>query len=220
MGTLPSAPPAQPLTAMPLAPVSQTDQDDADWSVWQLNEAGELAGPGAAGASAEQPEHSEQPEQAELSELLGDESDEPMPRNDLLPHLPENQPPSLLESRPAAASEEHSLGSLHFSNGQIIPLDRPVIVGRAPSVDPVQRPDLPRTVKIDNVDQDISRNHLEVSFNGRHVLAVDLDSANGTLVTVPGQIPQRLVPLEPFLLVGGTVVTLSNEVSFRFDAPL
>jgi pSer/pThr/pTyr-binding forkhead associated (FHA) protein len=133
--------------------------------------------------------------------------------------LPEDQPPSLLESRPAPdlASDRPIIGSLHFSTGQIVPLDRPVIVGRAPSVDPVIRADQPRVVQIDNLDQDISRNHVEVWFDGRDVLVVDLNSANGTIVAIPGQMPQLLIPQEPFALVGGSVVTLSEEAFFSYE---
>jgi hypothetical protein len=210
-------PPADQLPVVPAAPAS--DSDDSDWSVWQLNEAGELAGSGRGGDQ-------ESPEPVER--LAPDSVDPALPWSDLPPPLPEDQPPSLLESRPdladtslaeaSPAGSGLSVGSLHFSTGQIVPLDRAVIVGRAPSVDPVQRPDLPRTIKIDNLDQDISRNHVEVCLDGRLVFAVDLNSANGTLVTVPGQMPQRLIPLEPFMLVGGSIVTLSNQISFTYEA--
>jgi hypothetical protein len=115
------------------------------------------------------------------------------------------------EDRPAAAIP----GFLRFSTGQVVPLDRSVIVGRAPAVN--QNPDGPRSVKIDNEDQDISRNHLEVRLEGGQVTAVDLNSANGTIVTIPGRMPQQLAPHQPFPLVFGAVVELSEEVSFRYE---
>ncbi|HST83537.1 MAG TPA: FHA domain-containing protein [Kineosporiaceae bacterium] len=193
----------------PLPPVA--DPDDSDWAVWELNEAGEL---GSSRSAAE-------PEQPELGEAEYGSDDPRQPWSDSPPLLPEDQPPSLLESRPAAAPDlapdRVIIGSLHFSTGQIVPLDRPVIVGRAPFVDPVIRADLPRIVQIDNLDQDISRNHVEVWFDGRDVFAVDLNSANGTIVAIPGQIPQRLAPQEPFALVGGSIVTLSEEIFFSFE---
>ncbi len=106
------------------------------------------------------------------------------------------------------------LGALHFSTGLVVPVDRPVIIGRAPSVNRVQWEDIPRPVRLD--DPDVSRNHLEVRLEGWHVLAVDLKSANGTIVTIPGRAPRRLVPGEPFLLAAGTEISLSDEMSFRY----
>ena len=106
------------------------------------------------------------------------------------------------------------LGALHFSTGLVVPVDRPVIIGRAPSVNRVQWEDIPRPVRLD--DPDVSPNHLEVRLEGWHVLAVDLKSANGTIVTIPGRAPRRLVPGEPFLLAAGTEISLSDEMSFRY----
>lgn len=191
-----------------VAPV--TDSDDSEWSVWQLNEAGELAGSGRGGESREQSELD-----AHLGQELGAHLGEaPVETGyDRPPLLPEDQPPSLLESRPPHPIE----GYLHFSTGQIVPLDRAVIVGRAPSVDYAQRPDLSRSVRIDNLDQDISRNHVEVRLEDGQALVVDLNSANGTMVTIPGQAPQRLTPEEPLRLAIGSIVALSEEISFSYQ---
>jgi hypothetical protein len=111
-----------------------------------------------------------------------------------------------------------TLGYLHFASGQVVALDRPVVLGRAPSAESLDRPGRPRRVQIDNVDPDISRNHVEVRFEGDYAFIVDLNSANGTIVTIPGQAPQHLEPEEPFPLVVGSVVTLSEEISFRYQA--
>jgi hypothetical protein len=142
----------------------------------------------------------------------------------LPPLLPEDRPESPFEP-PLEEHEEYlpddgdPVGYLYFSSGQVVPVDRPVIVGRAPSVDWAQRPDNPRLVKIDNVDQDISRNHVEIRVEGSHVVAVDLNSSNGTLVTSPGEAAQRLIAQQPFLMLPGSVVTLSDEINFSFEDP-
>ena len=130
---------------------------------------------------------------------------------------PETQYQSAVEGLPLEEASVDIVGHLHFSTGQVVPLDRPVIVGRAPSLDRAQRLDRPRLVKLDNLDQDISRNHVEIRVEGAHVVAVDLNSANGTLVTIPGQPAQRLVPQQPFLMLPGSVITLSDEINFSYQ---
>ena len=47
------------------------------------------------------------------------------------------------------------------------------------------------------------------------MLVTDLNSTNGTLVTLPGRDPQQLqpAPIQP-----GTVVTLADGIDFRYEA--
>jgi resuscitation-promoting factor RpfA len=110
------------------------------------------------------------------------------------------------------------LGTLQFSTGQVVPLEGTVIVGRAPSVDALQRADNPQTFRLDNVGQDISRNHVEVAVHDGQVLVTDLNSSNGTVVTLPGRPGQRLIPGEPFMLLPGSTVALSEEAYFSFES--
>jgi hypothetical protein len=111
-----------------------------------------------------------------------------------------------------------NLGSLRFSTGQVVPLDRPVVAGRSPSVERVSGADLPQLVQIDSPGNDLSRSHAEVRLEGWHVLVVDLGSVNGTVVTLPGRAPERLRPGQPCPVVPGSVVTLANEVTFTYEA--
>ena len=106
-----------------------------------------------------------------------------------------------------------SLGVLRISTGGSVPLDRGVLLGRAPRVNEElpanQRPHL---LRVGGADRDISRNHAEVVLEGWHVLVRDLGSTNGTTVTLPGQEPVRLRPTEDQGIEPGTVVTLADEV--------
>ncbi|MBR7742619.1 FHA domain-containing protein [Phycicoccus sp. BSK3Z-2] len=110
------------------------------------------------------------------------------------------------------------LGVLRISTGGVVPLDRGVLLGRAPRVNeelpPAQRPHL---VRVGGVDRDISRNHAEVVIEGWHVLVRDLGSTNGTTVALPGEDPVRLRPTEDHGIEPGTVVTLADEVSLTFE---
>jgi hypothetical protein len=112
-----------------------------------------------------------------------------------------------------------SMGMLQFSTGQLVELDRRVVVGRSPSAERVSGDDLPQLVQVESPEQDISRSHVEVRLDGWHVVLVDLDSVNGTVVTLPGRSPERLHPREPYPLVPGAVVDLAGEVTFRFEVP-
>ena len=111
-----------------------------------------------------------------------------------------------------------SLGVLRISTGGSVPLDRGVLLGRAPRVNeelpPSQRPHL---LRVGGADRDISRNHAEVVLEGWHVLVRDLGSTNGTTVTLPGQEPVRLRPTEDQGIEPGTVVTLADEVVLTYE---
>lgn len=109
------------------------------------------------------------------------------------------------------------LGTLRFSTGSTVLLDRPVLIGRAPEVARVTGPELPHLVSVPSPDHEISRNHVEVRLEGWHVLVADLNSTNGTTVTLPGAPPQRLHPGEATLIIPGTTVSLGDDVSFSLE---
>jgi hypothetical protein len=117
------------------------------------------------------------------------------------------------------------LGVLRLSFGDVITLDRGVVMGRNPRGD-FADPDgsggpgseeRPHVVKLPSADGDISRTHLRVTLDGWHVLVTDLNSTNGTLVTLPGRDPQQLRPGEPTPIQPGTVVTLAEAIDFRYE---
>jgi pSer/pThr/pTyr-binding forkhead associated (FHA) protein len=107
---------------------------------------------------------------------------------------------------------------LRLSTGDVITLDRSVVMGRSPrtNFDGEERPHI---VKLPGGDGEISRTHLQVSLDGWDVLIIDLKSTNGTLVTLPGRDPERLRPSEPFPIQPGTVVTLADDIYFRYEEP-
>ena len=109
------------------------------------------------------------------------------------------------------------LGSIRLSTGDIVTLDRGVVLGRAPEGQGGNDPDRPHVVKLASPEKDISRTHLEVRLDGWHVLVTDLDSVNGTVVTPPGQPPQRLRANDPLAIEPGTVVSLADEVTFVYE---
>ena len=113
------------------------------------------------------------------------------------------------------------LGVLRLSTGDVLTLDRDVVLGRNPPADltGVNGEDPPHVVRLPSVDGEISRAHLRVTLTGWHVLVTDLNSTNGTLITLPGRDPEPLPPGVPVPISPGTVIALAESVDFRFEAP-
>jgi len=110
-----------------------------------------------------------------------------------------------------------TLGVLRLSTGDVVPLDRMVIMGRNPKADESNEAERPHVVRLPSPGHDISRTHVEIRLDGWHVLLTDLNSVNGTVVTPPWQEPQRLRPNEAVPIEPGTVVSLADEVTFRYE---
>jgi hypothetical protein len=110
------------------------------------------------------------------------------------------------------------LGVLRIANGDQVPLDRLTIVGRLPKAHGMVGTELPRLVTVPAPNQDVSRSHLELRLDGWQVLAVDLDSLNGTVVTLPGRPPQRIRANLPLIVSPGTTLVLADEVTLTIEA--
>lgn len=110
-----------------------------------------------------------------------------------------------------------SLGSMRMSNGEVVDLDRSVIVGRQPSMSRVQGNVMPRMVQVRSDEGDISRSHVEVQLEGWHVMLRDLNSTNGTFLVREGQPPRRLAQGEHTMLLDGDIAKLGDDVWLRFE---
>lgn len=123
--------------------------------------------------------------------------------------LPSQQP----EQTPRPA-----LGLLRLSTGDVVTLDRGVLVGRAPRASTeASGARAPHLVRIASPDNEISRNHVEIVLDGWHVLVRDLGSTNGTTVALPGSSPVRVRPGDQQTIEPGTTVTLADQVSMVFE---
>jgi hypothetical protein len=126
---------------------------------------------------------------------------------------------SALASRPPQFVPGPILAVLRASDGSIAELDRPVLIGRAPSGD---RSDsrAPRLMTVPSPNHDISRTHLEVAAEDWQIVVTDLNSTNGTLLIRPGAVDrQQLTPGEPVTVQLGTVMELGDGVSVLIDFP-
>jgi hypothetical protein len=112
-----------------------------------------------------------------------------------------------------------ALGVLRLSTGDVVTLDRSVLLGRAPKLgEGLAAHDRPHVVKVPSPERDVSRNHVEVILEGWHVLVRDLGTTNGTTVTLPGETPVRLRANDQQVLEPGSLVSMADEVSFAFEA--
>ncbi|MCC2318258.1 FHA domain-containing protein [Cellulomonas chengniuliangii] len=110
-----------------------------------------------------------------------------------------------------------AVSRLVLSTGAVVPLDRSVLLGRAPQVLRVTNSEIPRLVSVPSPQQDISRTHAEVRAEGEDVLVTDLQSTNGVLVSRDGERARRLHPGEPTVVRPGELVDLGDGVTFTVE---
>jgi len=111
------------------------------------------------------------------------------------------------------------LAVLRASNGSSAEVDRPVLIGRAPSGDR-SRSRTPRLMTVPSPNHDISRTHLEVVPDDWQIVVTDLNSTNGTILVPPeGGDGQQLAAGEPVPVRVGTVMELGDGVSVLIDFP-
>ena len=111
------------------------------------------------------------------------------------------------------------LAVLRASDGSTAEVDRPVLIGRAPSGDRSSSRS-PRLMPVQSPNYDISRTHLEVAPEDWQIVVTDLNSTNGTVLVRPGGVDrQQLAPGEPVLVQLGSVMELGDGVSVLIDFP-
>ena len=111
------------------------------------------------------------------------------------------------------------LAVLRASDGSTADLDRPVLIGRAPSGDR-SGSRAPRLMTVPSPNYDISRTHLEVAPEDWQIVVTDLNSTNGTVLVRPGAVDrQQLAPGEPVHVQLGSVMELGDGVSVLIDFP-
>ena len=108
-------------------------------------------------------------------------------------------------------------GRVRVSTGQVVTLDRTVIIGRRPRSTRASGANLPHLIAVESPQQDISRSHLEIRPEGDTVVVIDLHTTNGSTLLRPGADPMRLHPGEQTLVLSGDVVDLGDGVTVAFE---
>ena len=108
------------------------------------------------------------------------------------------------------------LGALVLDDDSALELSADCVVGREPTLDPSVAAGEARPLSI--IDAAVSRVHARVHLDGWRVFLIDLGSANGTRIQLPGKRSDKaLEPNVPFQLQDGTEVFVGTQ-SFRYES--
>jgi len=109
-----------------------------------------------------------------------------------------------------------TLGGLRLPTGEVVPLDRGVVLGRKPA--PLEdSTDWPHLVHLPSDHTFVSRMHLHIELDGWNVLARDLDSRGGTMLTMPGRESERMRAGQAYVLEPGCSLDLAEVYEVRFE---
>jgi FHA domain len=144
----------------------------------------------------------------DLAGLAGggaDLADEPVDADDLA----DGQPPV-------------AVARLTFSSGDVVEVDRVVLVGRAPAASRIPAtPEPPRLVSVPSPHQEISSTHVELRPGSGADLGLavvtDLGSTNGTVLQQPGRPPEDLRPGVSVPVAFGAVIDLGDGVTILVE---
>jgi hypothetical protein len=108
------------------------------------------------------------------------------------------------------------LGGLRLPGGEVVALDRSVVIGRRPA--PVDdQGEWPHLVSVPAEASYVSRVHLHIQLDGWLVIVRDLGSRGGTTLRVPGRAPEAMRAQEPHVLEPGHALDLADEYEVVYD---
>lgn len=93
---------------------------------------------------------------------------------------------------------------------RVLPLDRPVIVGRRPALPRITRGPTPELVTVPSATGQVSSSHVLVHAEGEAAVVDDLRSTNGTVVRPAGAAPFRMPAGASNVVLTGTVVEIGD----------
>jgi hypothetical protein len=127
---------------------------------------------------------------------------------------PEPEAPATPEpaDSPAAPEPPAERGPyrLRMADGVVVALDLTVYLGRRPSVPRIASDRRVRLVAVPSRQKEVSATHLELRRTGDAIVATDMRSTNGTVVTVPGSAPRTLLRGESAVVTPGSTIDLGD----------
>lgn len=123
--------------------------------------------------------------------------------------VPEQEPVEI--SRPA-------LGILRLASGEVITVDRDIVLGRSPREIPGHQGDRPHLARIVDPQHEVSGQHALISVNYWLVSVTDLGSTNGTVVIDATGVTTTLIPDTPVVIEPGSTVVLGEVSRISFEA--
>lgn len=125
------------------------------------------------------------------------------------------------EMAPAVVSRP--VAKLVLSTGEVVEVDRTIVVGRAPEARRFASNDQPHLVTVASPHHEISSTHLEIrpGAGADHGSAVvtDLGSTNGTVLVQPGLPPEDLQAGIAVSLIPGAILDLGDGVTIQTTNP-
>lgn len=119
----------------------------------------------------------------------------------------------------APAVVAHPVAKLIFSTGDVLDVDRVILVGRAPEARRFASSDQPHLVTVSSPNHEISSTHLEIrpGAGADHGMAVvtDMGSTNGTVLVQPGLPPEDLKAGIAVSLIPGAILDLGDGVTIQ-----
>ena len=116
-----------------------------------------------------------------------------------------SSPPSV-EATPVATAQSYTLV---FSTGERAHIVGRGLIGRMP-VAPANEP-FDHLIVVSDPSKTVSKTHLRVEARPEGLMVTDLDSANGTVVSMPGIAAERLAPHERVILLSGATVGIGDQ---------
>ena len=108
------------------------------------------------------------------------------------------------------------LGTLHLPDGERVPLDRGIVIGRQPAPVPGGA-EWPHLVRLPPEATYVSRSHLSIELDGWLVMATDLGSRGGTTLRAAGRTPERIRGHEPYVWEPGEVLDLADSFEIVYE---
>ncbi|MFZ7088599.1 FHA domain-containing protein [Curtobacterium sp. RRHDQ10] len=129
---------------------------------------------------------------------------------------------SAVSGRPASpvepAAPERRVASIRLGD-RVVPLDRPVVLGRRPAGPRIPRGSEPLMLAVPSPTGQVSATHVTIHAEGAAVVVEDMRSTNGTFVRVPGAPPLRMRAGATMVVLTGTVVDIGDGNAIEILSP-
>jgi hypothetical protein len=213
----PSAEEAAPLASVEPEPEPEPDPEPEPAAAAE-------AAPGAqAGAPRQFGEPADDPTPTGESPVVADDWSDRDGQTQIGAPVPDFDRPPIPGQELAPEVVSRPVASLVFSTGDVVAVDRTVLVGRAPEARRFASHDQPHVVTVPSPQQEISSTHLEIrpgaGADHGSAIATDLGSTNGTVLALPGLDAEELKAGIAVSLVPGAVLDLGDGVTIQVTNP-
>ena len=141
------------------------------------------------------------------------EVEAPRPPEPAVPTTAPKPAATATNSTTASAPASASYAALLLDTGQSIPVNRTIVLGRAPS--PQRATDSP--IPVEDQTRSLSRTHVRIAPSEGGITIEDLNSANGTRARSPNGQTHTLVPGQPIELPMNSQLLLGERLIYVVD---